>query len=352
MSPHEQSRASERRPDPLAVIASERSLGERLLLLWDLAIVALVTINLVLIIFDTLFAIGPLANAFGAVWPSAHDWYARDVHQQFATVDLGFVAVFVLDVLAGWALAIGQRRYYRWFFYPFARWYDVLGCIPVAGFRFLRVLRVISIVMRLQRLGVIDIRGWWLYRQFMFYYGILVEEIADRVVIKVLTGVQDEVKSGGQQLSSQIMREVVVPRRHQLTEAASAQLEQSIVASYQANRDQIQAYVAKIVGRAADANPALRNLERVPMLGHYVSEALDEAIRDTVNQVLDEAVAGLSTEDFDALVANVVDSAIDRLLSQDIAAVSSEIRDATIEVLELVKAQVAVQHWREQFEQR
>ncbi|MES1953656.1 ion transporter [Salinisphaera hydrothermalis] len=337
-------------PDPFAVISGDRTLGERLLLVWDLGIIVLVTINLALIIFDTLFAIGPVGHAFGSVWPSAHDWYAGTVHQNFTTIDLAFVSVFVLDVLAGWALAIAQRRYYRWYFYPFVRWYDVLGCIPVAGFRFLRVLRVMSITMRLQRLGVIDIRGWWLYRQLMVYYDIVVEEISDRVVLKVLTGVQDEMKSGGKQLSRQIVRDVIAPRRRQLTTAASTQLEYSLVAAYRSNRDQIQAYVTQIVGRAADANLALKNLERVPMLGGFVSEAIDDAIRDTVNQVLDEAVEGLSSDEFDALVGNIVESAIERLLAQDMGSASSEIRDATIEVLELVKEQVAVQRWREHFE--
>ncbi|HET7313886.1 ion transporter [Salinisphaera sp.] len=337
-------------PDPLAVVSGDRTLGERLLLAWDLAIIVLVSLNLALIVFDTLYAIGPVGDAFGALWPSAHDGYAQAVHAQFTTIDLAFVAVFVLDVLAGWALAIAQHRYYRWYFYPFVRWYDVLGCIPVAGFRFLRVLRVISIMMRLQRLGVIDVRGWWLYRQFMVYYDIVVEEISDRVVIKVLSGVQEEMKSGGQRLSRRIVADVVAPRRQGLTSAAGAQIEHSVVAAYQANREQIQTYVGRIVTRAVDANPALGNLERVPMLGAYVSRALDEAIRDTVNQVLDEAVAGLSSTEFDALVSNVVEAAIERLLAQDMGAASTEIRDATIEVLELVKEQVAVQRWRERFE--
>ncbi|AWN15428.1 preprotein translocase subunit SecA [Salinisphaera sp. LB1] len=337
-------------PDPFAVVSGDRSLTERLLLLWDLAIIGLVTINLALIIFDTLFAIAPVGHAVGAVWPSAHDWYAQHVHRNFTAIDLAFVSVFVLDVLAGWVLAIVQQRYPRWYFYPFARWFDVLGCIPVAGFRFLRALRVISIVMRLQRLGVIDIRGGWLYRQLMVYYDIVVEEISDRVVLKVLTGVQDEMKSGGQQLSRRIVRDVIAPRRRPLTRAASAQLEYAIVAAYRGNRDQIQAYLGRIVGRAADANPALNNLERVPMLGRYVSEAIDDAIRDTVNQVLDEAVDGLSSEEFDALVGNLVEAAIERLLAQEVGAASSEIRDVTIEVLELVKEQVAVQRWRAHFE--
>ncbi|MES1924100.1 ion transporter [Salinisphaera sp. T31B1] len=335
--------------DAFDLVDPKRSLGERLFLLWDLAIIVLVSINLVLIVFDALFAVGPLSSAFDALWPAGHDWYESRIHENFVTIDLMFVAVFVADVLAGWAVAIYQQRYYRWFFYPFARWYDVLGCVPVAGFRFLRILRVISILMRLQRLGAIDIRNWAVYKTAMVYYDIVVEEISDRVVIKVLSGAQDELQSGGRELSNQVVREVIQPRQQRLVASASTHIENAIISAYKANREQLQAYVASVVNRGVDNNSALKNLERVPMLGSFVSRALDEAITDTVNNVLDEAVAGLSSADFDALVQNITDSVITRLLADDIGE-SSEVRDAVVEILDLVKQQVAVQRWREHFE--
>jgi len=339
-----------RAPSPLDVVSPDRTLSERRYLLWDLAIVGLVSINLALIVIDMLYSVGFVAEAFGRLWPAGHDWYAATIHAHFMVIDLAFVAVFVLDVLAGWLLAIVQQRYPRWYFYPFARWYDVLGCVPMAGFRFLRVLRVISIAMRLQRLGVIDIRGWRLWRTGAVYYDIIVEEISDRVVIKVLAGAQDELNRGGENISRQVVRDVIAPRQERLTRAASTQVESAVTSAYQANRDQIQAYVASIVSRSVDENPALKNLERVPMLGRFVSEALDAAIRDTVNHVLDEAVTGLSSHEFDELVANIVESVVARLLAEDISEASGEVRDAIVEILELVKRQVAVQRWREHFE--
>jgi hypothetical protein len=334
---------------PLDLVSGERTVSERLFLLWDLAIILLVSLNLALIIFDALFAIGPLAGLFESAWPAAHGWYEGSIHENFVTIDLFFVAIFVADVLAGWALAIAQKRYYRWYFYPFVRWYDVLGCIPVAGFRFLRVLRVLTIIMRLQRLGVIDIRNWAVYKTAMVYYDIVVEEISDRVVIKVLTGAQDELRSGGQELSHRVVREVIQPRQQRLVNASATHIENAIISAYQANREELQAYVANVVNRGVDNNAALKNLERVPMLGSFVSRALDDAITDTVNNVLDEAVGGLSSADFDALVQNITDSVISRLLADDIGQ-NSELRDAVVEILDLVKEQVAVQRWRDHFE--
>ncbi len=326
-----------------------RTPRDRLLLLWDLAIMVLVVINLVWIIFDTLFSIDAVANGIGALWPAARAWYANSIHRHFFTIDLGFVAVFVIDVLAGWALAIAEHRFARWFYYPFVHWYDVLGCIPAAGFRFLRVLRLISLTVRLQRYGVIDIRRWAAYRHALVYYDIVAEEISDRVVLKVLTGVQDEVRSGGRALTRQPITQVIEPRRERLGRAASQQLETAVTSAYQANREEIQAYAAQVIHRAVDDNPALRNLERMPMLGSFVSQALDHAIRDAVHNVLEEAVAGLSSAEFDALVQNITDSAIARLLAAE-ADEAAEIRDAVIEILDLIKDQVAVQRWRQDFE--
>src|SRR5690554_8117531 len=146
---------------------------ERLHLVWDLLILVLVTINLTLLLFDSLFLLGPLNDAFAAIAPGLHAAYDRHIHANFIEIDLLFVAVFVLDVLLGWAVAVAERRYHRWFFYPFVHWYDVLGCIPVGGFRLLRLLRVISLLHRLHRLGLIDVRRWYLYRTVAKYYDIL-----------------------------------------------------------------------------------------------------------------------------------------------------------------------------------
>lgn len=335
--------------NPLGLIDPSRTPVERLLLLWDLAMVALVSLNLALIAFDMLFAVDALAAGFAAIAPAWHDWYARTIHAHFLAIDLVFVTLFVLDVLLGWLVAIVQRQYYRWYFYPFIHWYDVLGCIPVAGFRLLRILRVISILIRLQHLGLIDMRNWALYRHLMVYYDIVVEEISDRVVINVLTGAQREIQTGGNVLTQRIIKEVVQPRQTQLVGAVGSRVERAIIKAYQDNRPEIRDYIARLVRNAVHGNTALQNLERVPMLGSFVSHALNQAITDTIHDVVDEAVNGLETEQFDHLVQHITDAVIAQLLEHE-AQESSEIGDAVVEVLDLVKEQVSVQQWRNHFE--
>ncbi|MDN5924901.1 MAG: hypothetical protein L0H70_07870, partial [Xanthomonadales bacterium] len=255
-----------------------RSSLEWLGLAWDVAIMALVAANLVLIVFDSLFAASLVQAGVNAVSPVFHDWYKASVHANFITIDLYFVAVFLADVLLGWGIAINTRRFSRWFYYPFVHWYDVLGCIPLAGFRWLRVLRVIALALRLQRLGVINLWDWRVVGLLRHYYDILVEEVSDRVVVKVLEGVETEVRSGGGRFQAQVMKDVVRPRKDQFATGISRQLEAVITRAYQDNRADIRRYLDKIVDGAVHGNAAIAGLARVPMLGSAATRSLEWAL--------------------------------------------------------------------------
>lgn len=324
-------------------------LAERGLLLWDLVMVALVSVNLAIIIVDAFYAIGLMQRLFAAAWPAGNDFYKTIIHDNFRAIDLAFVAVFVTDVLAGWAVAIVQRRHLRWFFYPFVHWYDVLGCIPVSGFRFLRVLRVIAILLRLQRIGVIDIWSWPLTKRLFVYYDIVVEEISDRVVIKMINGAQDEIRGGGEKITRRAVDEIFEPRRQQLVARAAKQLESTLTETYQTHRHELQRHVADIVHRGVARNAAVRNLERVPVFGHTLNHALNDAIQDAVNSLLDETVESATSDQFEAVAEAVIDQLV-ASLTADQGETPSEMNRALVEMLELIKEQVAVKQWLDYFE--
>lgn len=314
-------------------------------LVWDFAIMALVAANLTLIVFDSLFAVGPIADAIGSLAPGFREWYAGTVHENFRMIDLYFVAIFATDVLIGWAVAAYERYYHRWFFYPFVHWYDVLGCIPLAGFRWLRMLRVFALIVRLQRMGLIDVRRWRIYAFFKKYYDILMEELSDRVVVNILDGLQIEVRRGGD-LPQRIVRDVFQPRKRHLAAAAGERIDRAVSRTYDANRDEIQTYVGGLVRRAVEENAAIRRLERVPMLGGYVGRTLEEAIRDAVNSVLDGAVASLGEPEFQGMLEHIADSVLEMLADEE-AETDPQLREAVIEVIDLLKEQAHVQHWKD-----
>lgn len=309
----------------------------------------LVVLNLVLIVFDTLFAADVFARLVGVVSPAFREWYAHTVHANFYSIDLYFVAVFALDVLIGWGIAAWRRTYHRWFFYPFVRFYDVLGCIPLAGFRWLRVLRVIALAVRLQRLGLIDVRDWYAYAVFRKYYSILVEEISDRVVVNVLGGVQEEVKSGAGDLSRRVITEVLRPRKQDLVTAIRARAGRTVTHAYRDNRKQIQTFVSSTVDRAVGGNTAIAGLERIPMLGTAVTRSIEWAIRDAVSNVLDEIVEGLDSQQFDAMVQDIADSVFDMILQDEVVTDESGIDEAIVEIIDLLKDQVEKQRWKETY---
>ncbi|HSH48601.1 MAG TPA: ion transporter [Halomonas sp.] len=323
-----------------------RPVLERIHLAGDLLIIALVIANLALLLFDSLFLLPPLNNAFEAAAPGLHGAYERYIHANFLTIDLAFVSVFLLDVLLGWAVAIAERRYHRWFFYPFVHWYDVLGCIPLGGFRLLRILRVVSLVQRLQRLGLIDVRRWYLYSVFAKYYDILMEELTDRIAIRMLSNVQDQVRSRDA-LSAGVVEKVIRPRQQALIHEISQRLEAMAGSVSADNQADILRYVRGLVGRTLRESPEIRRLERLP-LGGQLSRGLESSLSDLAGRLVNEALAGLQSPEFSRLVTQLADSGFDAWLRTD-PHTEQVTEQVLIDMLELLKEQVAVKGWQQRY---
>ncbi|GHC15381.1 ion transporter [Aidingimonas halophila] len=320
---------------------------ERLHVAWDLIIIVLVITNLTLLLVDSLFLLPPLNAAFEALSPTLHEAYDHYIHANFLTIDLAFVTIFIVDVLAGWAAAIVERRYHRWFFYPFVHWYDVLGCIPLGGFRLLRILRVISLLYRLQRLNLIDVRRWYLYSVVSKYYEILMEELSDRIAIRLLGNVQEQIK-GSESLTRRISDDVVMPRKQQLIHEISRRLEDTAGSAYASNRTDMMRYVSALVGRTLEESREIQRLKRLP-LGEQIARALDSSLSDIACRLVDEAIEGLRSPEFDTLVERLADSGFDAWLHVD-AHTDRIAEQVLVDIIEVLKEQVAKQQWKERYE--
>lgn len=320
---------------------------ERLQLGWDLLIIVLVIANLALLLFDSLFLIPALNAAFEATTPGLYNAYDRTIHANFLAIDLAFVAIFVFDVLLGWSVAIAERRYHRWFFYPFVHWYDVIGCIPLAGLRWLRVLRVISLLHRLQRLGMIDVRRWYLYAVLAKYYDIALEELSDRVAVRLLGSVQDEIRHSDV-FSRRIANEVVAPRKQQLVQEITQRLETSLSGVYSDNRALIARYISALVGRTMHESHEIQRLRRLPF-GGQLANAMDQTLSDIAGKLVQEAVAGLRSPEFSSLLERLADSGFDALVETDTR--SERITEQVlVDVLEILKEQVATKRWQDKYD--
>ena len=314
---------------------------------WDFFILTLVVINLSLLLLDSLFLLGPINQGIAGIAPDFHAFYDDTIHSRFIAIDLVFVSFFIVDVLLGWSIAIAERRYHRWFFYPFVHWYDVLGCIPLAGFRLLRILRVVSLLHRLHRLGLIDVTRWDIYLFFAKYYDILLEELSDRIALKLLGNVQQQIRASDS-LTERVIDRVIMPRKAQLIHEIAQRLESTIGKAYQHNRQSIMAAISDLVSRTLRESPEIQRFNRLPM-GQQATSAMEASLSGVAQRLVDELLLGIHSDEFKELVERTADSGFDTWLTVDEG--SNRVTEQMLyDILEMLKEQVNRQRWKDRYD--
>lgn len=314
----------------------------------DIVMMILLVVNLSLILFDSIFASDFVQNILSRYTPDFYRFYDRYVHQDFLSIDLWFVAVFVVELLIRWIIAIKNQKYYRWFFYPFVHWYDVLGCIPIGSFRFFRILRIIGLTIRLHKLGFVDLTKTYLYHKVIKYLNILTEEISDRVVLHVLSGLQREIEQGNP-LLEQIVHDLVLPKRRELTDWLSYNLQQATSSAYEAHIEDLQFYINQKLTTAIGSNRELKVISKIPVVGGLVTNNLERTVCDMVESVVDECFQDLASPKNKEVVDDVANLVLDSFINPDRdqdTELNQMVRDIALDSLELVKEQVRIQQWK------
>lgn len=310
----------------------------------DLIMVGLLIINLLWIVWDGLYSF-EFMQEFLANYASGIKQGYKSVHKDFMFYDLTFVAIFLVELLIRWLIAIKRRTYHRWFYYPFVHWYDVLGCIPVGSFRFLRVLRVFSIVYRFQKLQLIDITRFYLYQLVLKYWSILMEEITDRVVVKIVEEAQDEI-SRGTPIGDKIVEDIVMPHKNTLVDLLATRFGEVLDASYQHYEPVIQDYANDVVGRVMNQNREVQAVKQIPMLGTSVTNILQTTISSTVNDVVKTIVNDLADRSDNSIIHEASDVVMHQLLSKKHPELNAVLIDVIHQSLEIVKEQISIKQWR------
>ena len=327
---------------------ADRSTRETLGLIVDIVMMVLIIVNLALIIIDWGFASPFVQAQMQTHAPALYTWYDQTIHQHFIVYDLAFVTVFAVEILVRWGLAIYRQRYHRWFFYPFVHWYDVLGCIPVGSLRSLRLLRLIAMIPKLQRTGLVDLRETYLYKTFEKYRNILLEEISDRVTVRIIEGVQDEVRSS-QQVTQRIGEEVIAPQREALIEAVTHRLQEATAVAYEDQQADFQEYLNGVIEDAVDRNREISTIASLPGIGRPVATLLENAISDIVFNVVDQMVTDVCSFENDQAIAQVTSVSADALMSPEYDRRLNRLaRSMVLQSLDVIKDQVRIQRWKEQ----
>lgn len=312
----------------------------------DLLMIFIVIINLSLIVFDWVFAYPAVQDLLHKFLPAFYQYYYTHIHLNFMTIDMYFVTIYLVELIARWIFAIKDKLYHRWFFYPFINWYDVLGCIPVGEFRFLRILRVVTILLRLQKLEIIDISKSYLFKSAAKYMNILVEEVSDRVVVNVLDNIQDEIRAGTPG-SERVITEVIMPQKTHLVEWLSNRLQIVSENAHEAYKDDIKFYVEKRIADAVEHNKEIREIGFIPIVGSMISRNIERAIGDIVFSVVNGIIQDLASANNKGVVEHLTDLTLDTLLahSED-DRINEMVREMVLQSIEIVKDQVKVKKWK------
>ncbi len=314
--------------------------------LLDFLMILLLVINLSWIIFDWLFEYEPIQNILYSAWPAFTETYASVVHPRFILIDLLFISVFLAEFFIRWAMAVYHHTYHRWFFFPFIHFYDLLGCVPIGGFRFLRLLRIISITYRLQRAGVIDLSNTTLVLFIRKYYGILIAELSDRVTHNILSDIQQEVRNGGP-VVDRIVSEIVIPQKASLVEWMSHRIEKVSTHNYDRYREDIRTYVQERINTAFEENNEFARLEQIPVFGSLVRNTIEQSISDITFNVINGIMQDLASQRNRVVINETADILFDAiLLKEEDSELNRMVIDTLDRSLEVVKQQVMIQQWK------
>ncbi len=313
-------------------------------LLFDLFMVGVASLNLLWILFDWFYSSEFIQALALDYLPSFYQFYAP-IHHDFVRYDLFFVIFFLTELSFRWLIAIINKEYYKWFFYPFIHWYDVLGCIPIGGFRWLRFLRIVVIVVRLQRMKLINLQDWTVTQWMMKYYEIFVEELSDRIVVNVIKEVQAEIKDG-HPVGDKIKEKVYDPHKAQLVEMMTERVQRVVKKNYDLHRTTIEDYIRGVVKNSTMSNSELKLVQKLPVVGNVTISTLESAIGDVITDIISKLVEDfVNTNNFKP-IENIIDDSIEGISEKGRLELERIVSEILLETLELVKGRIEVQRWK------
>lgn len=240
-------------------------------LYYELGILALIVADLLLMGVDAILMSSFMHSV--ADWGNFGGWladYQAMLHPKLKMVG-GFFTIFLLiELLVRWAIAIATKQYYRWFFFPFVHWYEVLGCAP--QLRALRLLRAGVIGYRLHQRGVKVLPNSWLM-SINFYYKVVMEEITDRVILTAIDNIRVEIG----QTDGHLVQTIIDKHRSQIEQVVIEVLHQEVTPLLQTSN--FATPLAHQVGQAIQQSlmqaPELRRTIRmIPIAGGLIESQL------------------------------------------------------------------------------
>ena len=226
----------------------------------------------------------------------------------------------------------------RWFFFPIFNWYDVLGLIPVSFFRPFRLLRAVSMYMRLKRSELSNVGKDVFTRTVLYFSNIITEEVSDRVALRILSEFHEEIEEG---THSRIARSVVEPRKTEIEDVIVAQIRQTLTDGRTLER--LRSLVQLNLENAVEDSEALRAVPLPNIVLKPAVKAIGEVILDST---LETVHATFDSPQGEEAVREVAGAVIDDVFyGPGLTQIESLVKEITLQVLDHMMDVVQVKKW-------
>lgn len=344
-----QSQSIDEKKDIIPLYA-DKNAGKRpskLKLGYDLCILIAIVVDLTVILFDQVMMSAFMAHI--AVWVGFEGWlahYATGLHLTFGLIGGTFTLFLFCELLVRWLVAIYRRTYYRWFFFPFVHWYEVLGCFPLL--RPFRLLRALVLIKRLHELGVQVLPKRWI-KTAQFYGHIVIEELSDRVILTAIANFRHQLASSDTHAT--LIERTLSNNRKQMAEVIEVMLRRELAPRLSAVMlNEIGAMLPNQVGVAVEQaiaqTPELRRyLKLIPIAGGMI----ESQISLIGSQIGQNVTTAINNKLFSPSVLDVMMREIAQGLA-DIDTTRPELKDLVLAIVEdglsAFEAQVKIQQWK------
>lgn len=300
---------------------------------WDILLMTILIINFILLIWDWFYSIELVNSFFIENCPGFSSVY-DDIHANIKLIDLSFVAIYLTDFIAGWVISVVKHKEKK-YSYPLTHWYDLLGCIPSGSLIFLRLLRVVSIIIRLHKKHLINVGKWSIVKKGITIYSIIIEEISDRVVLNILNGIRHNI-SMGTPVSKLIFSDIIEPQKQKIIDIVFEKFKTVSSAEYSAYKNEIAGYVKEKTKEAISSNKEVSLLTKVPVIGSQIKGTLEKSVSGTITGVIDNITGDLLSnqgqEKLKTVSTEITDSVI-KDLEKDLRPVITDIILATVDII-------------------
>lgn len=313
-------------------------------IIYDIAMLLLICFDLTLLAVDAV-----LMSSFGesiAAW-LGYDLtiYRTQWHPTVAVIGGAITIFLVAELVVRWLWAIATKRYYRWFFFPFVHWYEVLGCFP--QLRALRLLRVFSIGYGFYQMGWRFLPESWLATA-RFYYEVVLEEVSDRIILTALNSVERELKESGAHHT--LVKNIINNHRGEIEAVVGELLQQEVAPALQAHAALTRDGVGKAVHQALANVPELNKyLRLIPVAGRLIESEIQNVGKQVAQNITDELMrpfyeAPRKGQDYNenfSLIAKEVGN-----ITAEHKPLEDLVSSIVFSSFDTIKQQISVQQWK------